>query len=395
MAINVNTVYQTVLLILNKEQRGYMTPVEFNKTGAQAQLEIFETYFDSLNQQIRIPQTDTDYADRVVNLDEKISIFKEFGNATSISSSNVFNLPQQFSGSGPIATTTLPAITTAGTTSNNNNAVSNSVTMVLAAPNNNIQIGMYITAGTGVVGTPRIINRSESGGAGTGFNTFTLSAAQTIGQNAALTYSAFSDSSNSKYEIQTATADKVANGVVEIFANGILLSEASYEIFGTTINFFSQPTVGQTLVVNVYPKEFYRLGDLFYTTGAIPTQELERVGQSDLYHLLSSKLTTPTTTYPVYTYSNNKITVYPTTIVNGITTSYIRKPLPPIWNFTTGANNQYLFNASTSFNFELHSAEQTELILKILLYAGVVIKSPEIVQVAAQQVAQENVNQQR
>ena len=49
MAINVNTVYQTVLLILNKEQRGYMTPVEFNKTGTQAQLEIFETYFDSLN----------------------------------------------------------------------------------------------------------------------------------------------------------------------------------------------------------------------------------------------------------------------------------------------------------------------------------------------------------
>ena len=42
MAINVNTVYQTVLLILNKEQRGYMTPVEFNKTGAQAQLEIFD-----------------------------------------------------------------------------------------------------------------------------------------------------------------------------------------------------------------------------------------------------------------------------------------------------------------------------------------------------------------
>ena len=65
MAINVNNVYQTVLLILNKEQRGYMTPVEFNKTGAQAQLEIFETYFDSLNQQIRIPQADKDYANRV------------------------------------------------------------------------------------------------------------------------------------------------------------------------------------------------------------------------------------------------------------------------------------------------------------------------------------------
>jgi hypothetical protein len=31
MAISVDTVYKTVLLILNKEQRGYMTPDDFNK----------------------------------------------------------------------------------------------------------------------------------------------------------------------------------------------------------------------------------------------------------------------------------------------------------------------------------------------------------------------------
>jgi len=47
MAINVNTVYQTVLLILNKEQRGYMTPDEFNKVSQQVQLEIFEKYFET------------------------------------------------------------------------------------------------------------------------------------------------------------------------------------------------------------------------------------------------------------------------------------------------------------------------------------------------------------
>jgi len=85
MAINVNTVYQTVLLILNKEQRGYITPTEFNNIGTQVQLEIFEKYFEDLNQQIRRPQTDTDYADRVKNLDEKIAIFKTFGDASYIS----------------------------------------------------------------------------------------------------------------------------------------------------------------------------------------------------------------------------------------------------------------------------------------------------------------------
>jgi hypothetical protein len=35
MAVNVDTVYKTVLYILNKEQRGYMTPDEFNKVGQQ------------------------------------------------------------------------------------------------------------------------------------------------------------------------------------------------------------------------------------------------------------------------------------------------------------------------------------------------------------------------
>jgi len=63
--IGVNEVYRTVLLILNKEQRGYLTPEEFNKIGSQVQREIFERYFDDLNQELRQPQTDYDYADRI------------------------------------------------------------------------------------------------------------------------------------------------------------------------------------------------------------------------------------------------------------------------------------------------------------------------------------------
>jgi len=95
MAINVNTVYQTVLMILNKEQRGYMTPTEFNTVATQVQLEIFEKYFDDLNQQLRVPQADTDYADRQENIDEKLAIFKTFGDAiyTSIGGLSYFVLP--------------------------------------------------------------------------------------------------------------------------------------------------------------------------------------------------------------------------------------------------------------------------------------------------------------
>jgi hypothetical protein len=91
MAINVNNVYQTVLLILNKEQRGYMTPDEFNKTATQVQLDIFEQYFDDLNQQLRVPQADYDYTDRQINLDDQISTFKCLGSL--VYSNGKFSLP--------------------------------------------------------------------------------------------------------------------------------------------------------------------------------------------------------------------------------------------------------------------------------------------------------------
>ena len=41
----IDDVYQKVLAIANKEQRGYITPQEFNLFANQAQMEIFEQYF--------------------------------------------------------------------------------------------------------------------------------------------------------------------------------------------------------------------------------------------------------------------------------------------------------------------------------------------------------------
>ena len=42
MAVSIDTVYQRVLVLANKEQRGYITPQEFNLLANQAQMEIFE-----------------------------------------------------------------------------------------------------------------------------------------------------------------------------------------------------------------------------------------------------------------------------------------------------------------------------------------------------------------
>ena len=76
MAISVDTVYQRVLGILNKEQRGYVTPQEFNLFANQAQLDLFEQYFYDINQFGRVSGNDTEYSDMLTLLNEKINIFE-------------------------------------------------------------------------------------------------------------------------------------------------------------------------------------------------------------------------------------------------------------------------------------------------------------------------------
>ena len=76
MAISIDRVYQKVLAIANKEQRGYITPQEFNLFADQAQMAIFEQYFYDLEQRQRGTGNSFDYADIVSNIEEKISIFE-------------------------------------------------------------------------------------------------------------------------------------------------------------------------------------------------------------------------------------------------------------------------------------------------------------------------------
>ena len=244
MAVNVNTVYRTVLLILNKEQRGYLTPDEFNKTAAQVQLEMFNEYFEDLNQHLRIQGNDTEYADRVKNLEEKIAIFQE---------------------------------------------------------------------------------------------------------EALCTYSA-----------------------------------GSFQL---------------SIPISSPQKELYKLGTVIYKN----EKEVQYVQPNELLELNLSPITKPSLYWPVYTYKDFNIKVYPTTITgnNIISCTYLRKPYDPIWNFALGSNNQYVYNPSQynaisnptgSQNFDLHPTEQTNIIIRILLYSGVIIKDPQIVQAAAQQIQSENVN---
>ena len=76
MAVSIDTVYQRVLALANKEQRGYITPQEFNLFANQAQIDIFEQYFYDITQWSRTSGNDTELSDPLQMLHEKISIFE-------------------------------------------------------------------------------------------------------------------------------------------------------------------------------------------------------------------------------------------------------------------------------------------------------------------------------
>jgi len=241
MAINVDTVYKTVLLILNQQQRGYMTPDEFNKVGSQVQLNIFERYEDDLNQQYRMPQNDTEYANRVKNIEQNLQFFQRTGTVT-------------------------------------------------------------------------------------GANPFTLVPGST-----------------------------------------------TYNPNATAI----QDTV-------------YRLGTTYLNSAEL-TQYAQR---NEITQLLLSPLTQPTNSFPVHLYENNLLYIYPTTIVApaSITFSYLKKPQDITWGYVAGTLGQFLYDATLSNDFELNVTEQANVITRVLAYAGIIINDPTIIQVAAQQVQEEEQN---
>jgi len=92
--VNIDTVYQRVLALANKEQRGYITPQEFNLFANQAQMDIFEQYFYDINQFGRVPGNNKPHSDPLDILEDKLDVFKN--RLTLSGSDNIFDLPSAY-----------------------------------------------------------------------------------------------------------------------------------------------------------------------------------------------------------------------------------------------------------------------------------------------------------
>jgi hypothetical protein len=91
----INSVRNTVLSVLNKNNYGYISPSDFNLFAANAQMQIFEEYFDSYNKVINAENArmaGTDYADLEQPMSETIETFLRTDYLTKIAA-NRFSAP--------------------------------------------------------------------------------------------------------------------------------------------------------------------------------------------------------------------------------------------------------------------------------------------------------------
>jgi len=92
MAVNINSVYQKVLALANKEQRGYIRPQEFNLLADRAQNEIYENYFHQARNSNAKIKDDDQYTDTLEMIEAKLSPFIKVQANTTVNT-GVLTLP--------------------------------------------------------------------------------------------------------------------------------------------------------------------------------------------------------------------------------------------------------------------------------------------------------------
>ena len=113
--------------------------------------------------------------------------------------------------------------------------------------------------------------------------------------------------------------------------------------------------------------------------------DVERIEKSKLSFLLSSPLTAPSTTFPIYYITASTVTVNPSSL-STIQMDYVSVPADPVWANTVDSTTGALtFDSANAVDFTLHPSEEVELVLGVLKYAGVVIKDPSVLQMATQE----------
>jgi hypothetical protein len=157
------------------------------------------------------------------------------------------------------------------------------------------------------------------------------------------------------------------------YADRYALLDEKIQIFKRTENLQTDADSKVTPTVAVQ-----ELGSVIYfSTSASEGREAQRIQKYEVYTTNQSPLTAPSERYPVYTYENNVIQLYPTSIgvpspaFDNVQLNFLKYPADVKWGFTIDTElGNYIYNEQSSVNFELHQSDEPLLVDKILGYAG-------------------------
>ena len=347
MSVSVDTVYRTVLLILNKEQRGYMTPDEFNRIGSQVQREIFERYFEDINQQVRIQQSEFDYANRVYNTDGKIAEFKTENVQASpadektITGTNPFTVPSELY--------RLNTIT--------------------------------YEAGSDIVELQRV-TRNEY---------YNIAKSKLTKPTKSCPVYLYEDNKAIVYPSTIVSADDIKMQYVkkpEDIRWGYTVGALGQYLFSDYIYDATSLNIGNALIYideNFDPADTTPVVDGSYTNISQSSTSGSGSGAAFDIEILGGQVISINVVTPGSGYAVGDGITFDASLFGGSGPSELILELQEASLFS-GSQQGYI-------DFELHNSERAEIILNVLLYAGLVIRDPAIIQSAMNQIQKEEVNE--
>lgn len=152
---------------------------------------------------------------------------------------------------------------------------------------------------------------------------------------------------------------------------------ATYSTLGEFV--FDAPTETWSFTNN----NLYRVENLSLVEDTTKKKvDVELVSKRQLNVLVNSDMTKPSLMFPVYEKIGNKFKIFPL-IPNDyfLELFYLRTPLAPKWSFTlVGGNPIYNPSASDLQDVDLHESLLIPFLTKVLNYAGLSVREPEIAQ---------------
>jgi|TARA_R110000803_G_scaffold57543_2_gene115475 hypothetical protein len=373
MAVNIDTVYQRVLAIANKEQRGYITPQEFNLLANQVQMSMFEEYFYDIDEMGKRHGNDTEYSDRLDNLNEKISIFsmQDVVLANSGGAELITNGEFDSNIDGWTVISNPGDGTVAWEQASANNNYDSSLSLTQSSGSAIAVTQSFTTVATQQYVVEAYVSGIIDGGGGVYpeepiYQVSVRNAAGSISLGLESGFAVAGEVIRFEFTAQDATSV-------------IYLYNTATNDVGHTIK-FGRVSIKKKSTEYTLPSDLYRFGTLL-----VSDKEAEQVLPNELRYINAAPLTKPTASRPIYTRKNlNAVNVYPETITSGVTCNYVRKPSTAEWDYVV-INEKALYNATGATNFELHPSEETYIVIRILELAGVILNKPGLSQIASQE----------